>query len=354
MNILTREELRNQLKRHEFAPVYLLFGAETYLRDLAAKTIADMVLANSSLREFNETEFSLTNSPVRYALASAEQMPMVSSRRVVKITDVIVSASGAKDNLKEEDEESLALYLNRPSETSVLLFIAGELDKRRKISKLLLEKCVAVEFTELKEDELIHWGRTKLKDLNAEADDKALRHLVGLVGNNVRRLTNEIEKLAIAALPGALITFELVESLVPNSREISNFELTDYLLSKNKTRALQILKKILDDGAEPLMLLGLIASNFRRLFMSKELMRQGVERKEVARIMKLPYSKQQDFLETARRMETEKLTWIMKRISETDAAIKTSIGGGGNFGSRLQIEMLVCELANHQGFPIKN
>ncbi len=345
MNILSREDLRNQLKRREFALVYLLFGAETYLRDLAAKWIADLVLADSSLREFNETEFSLSVAPVQHALASAEQMPMISARRVVKITDVVVSASGTKDNLKEDDEAALSAYLNRPAETSVVIFIANELDKRRKISKLLLEKCTAVEFKELEDAEMITWAKNKLKDINAEADDRALRHLIGLVGNNVRRLTNEIEKLAVAALPDSLITLELVESLVPNSREISNFDLTDSLLTKNKPRSLQILKKILDDGAEPLMILGLIASNFRRLFMSKELMRQGVERREVARILKLPYSKQEDFLATARRIETEKLTGIMRRIAEADVAIKTSIGGGGTAGSRLQIEMLVCELA---------
>ena len=347
MNIFSREDLRNQLKRREFAPVYLLFGAETYLRDLAAKAIADLVLADSSLREFNETEFSLSSAPVQHALGSAEQMPMVAVRRIIKITDVIVSATGAKDNLKEDDEAALAAYLKRPAETSVVIFVANELDKRRKISKLLLEKSTAVEFKALEDADLMIWAKQKLKDLKAEADDCALRHLVGLVGNNVRRLTNEIEKLAVAALPDSLITVELVESLVPNSREISNFDLTDSLLAKNKTRSLQILKKIMDDGAEPLMLLGLIASNFRRLYMSKELMREGVERREVARIMKLPYSKQEDFLATARRIETKKLTRIMRRISETDVAIKTSIGGGGIAGSRLQIEMLVCELANY-------
>ena len=346
MNVLSREDLRNQIKRREFAPVYLLFGAETYLRDLAAKAIADLVLSDSSLREFNESEFSLSVSPVQHALGSAEQMPMIAARRVIKITDVVVSASGSKDNLKEEDEAALAAYLNRPAETSVVIFIANELDKRRKISKLLLEKCTAVEFKELEDADMTVWAKNRLKDLSAEADDRALRHLIGLVGNNVRRLTNEIEKLAIAALPDSLITLELDESLVPNSREISNFDLTDSLLAKNKTRSLQILRKILDDGAEPLMILGLIASNFRRLFMSKEMMRQGVERREVARILKLPYGKQEDFLATARRIETEKLTGIMRRIAEADVAIKTSIGGGGTAGSRLQIEMLVCELAN--------
>jgi len=341
MAILGREELRSQLKRREFASVYLLFGAETYLRDLAAKTIADLVLVGSSLREFNEIEHSLGESKIQYALSDAEQLPLIDLRRVVKITDVRVSTNSNKDNLKEEDEEILARYLVRPAETSIVIFVAAELDKRRKISKLLLEKCVAVEFGELKDAELIGWAKSKLKELNADADMRALNLLVTLVGNNVRRLTNEIEKLAVAALPDRLVTYELVESLVPNSREISNFDLTDHLLAKDKARALQVLKKILDDGAEPLMLLGLISYNFHRLFLSKELMRQGVDRKEIARIMKLHWSKQEDFLATARRTDAEKLSWIMQKIAETDLSIKTS-----KATPRLQIEMLVCELVN--------
>ena len=298
MKVINREELRNQLKKREFASVYLLFGAETYLRDLAAKTIGDLALANSSLREFNEIEHSLSDSKIQYALSDAEQLPMIDARRVVKITNVKISGSSSKDTLKEDDEEILARYLSRPAETSIVIFVADELDKRRKISKLLLDKCVSVEFGELDDNELLNWAKTKLRDLDTEADQKALVHLVALVGKNVRRLTNEIEKLSVAALPDKLITYELVESLVPNSREISNFDLTDYLLAGDKKRALQTLKKILDDGAEPLMILGLISYNFRRLFLSKELMRQGVERKEVARVMKLHWSKQEDFLAT--------------------------------------------------------
>ncbi|MCA1622861.1 MAG: DNA polymerase III subunit delta [Acidobacteria bacterium] len=346
MAILGREDLRRQLKEKEFTPVYLLFGTESYLRDLAAKTITDLALGNSSLREFNEIEHSLNESKIQYALSDAEQLPMAFPRRLVKITNVVVSANGKKDNLKEEDEEILARYLARPAETSVVIFVADELDKRRKISKLLLENSVAVEFVKLEDQELIVWAKTKLKDQNTEADEKAIRLLVGLVGNNLRRLTNEIEKLIVAAMPDSLITYDLVEALIPNSREISNFDLTDYLISKNKKPALQILKKILDDGAEPLMLLGLIASNFHRLFLAKELMRQGVERREVARILKLPYGKQEEFLATARRTATEKLAWVMQRIAKTDVAIKTSVGGGGGYGSRLQIEILVCELVN--------
>lgn len=346
MSVLSREDLRNQLKRKEFAPVYLLFGAETYLRDLAAKTIADLLLGKSSLREFNEIEHSLVNSKIQYALSDAEQFPMIDAYRVIKITDVIVSAGGNKDNLKEEDEEILSRYLNRPSETSVVIFIANELDKRRRISKLLLENSVAVEFSALKDEELKNEARKTAKKSECEIDEKALNYLITLVGDDVRKLTLEVEKLAVAALPDTLITYELVENLVPNSREISNFDLTDQVLAGNKTRSLHILKKILDDGAEPLMLLGLLAYNFRRLLQCSELMNQGVERTEVARVMRLHPKSQREFLEIARRNKSEKFSWILQRIAETDLAIKTSKGGGGNVGSRMQIEILVCEMVS--------
>jgi DNA polymerase-3 subunit delta len=333
MNVLTREDLRNQLKKGQISPLYLLFGAEKYLRNLAAKTITEKILQDSPLREFNETEFSLNDTEFLHAIASAEQLPMISSRRVVKITEI--------NKLKESDEDALARYVTRPAESSVVIFVADDLDKRRRFAKILLENCVSVEFTNLSDAELIKWAKDRLKELNVQADEKALRQIVALVGNNVLKLTNEIEKLATAALPDSIIPYELVEKLVPNSRELSNFELTDHLLDRNRVRALQILQKILDDGAEPLMLLGLIANNYHRLFLAKELMRQGVDRKDVARAINLPYHKQEDFLATARRADAAKLVWSLKRIADADLAIKTS-----KATPRMQIEMLVTELSN--------
>ncbi len=341
MKTLSREDLRNQLRKKEIAPVYLLFGEETFLRDLAAKTITNIALKDSSLRDFNEAEISLNEAEVRHAIASAEQIPMMDSKRVIRITNVVVSTNKQKNNVKEDELNVLSSYLARPSESSVVIFIADEFDKRLKMAKVLLENCVSVEFKELNDNELHKWAEDKLKELKAKADEKALRHIIGLVGNDVRKLTLELEKLAIAALPDSIITYELVESLVPNSREISNFDLADYLLARNKTKSLQTLKKILDDGAEPLMILGLLSYHFHRLALAKEMMTEGVNRDAVSKVMRLPYSKQKSFLETARRTDRLKFIEILKRLAETDLAIKTS-----KATPRLQIEMLVCELAS--------
>lgn len=339
MAILTREQLRNQIRSGEVAPVYLFFGAETYLRDLAVKTIADKMFSEGDLREFNETEISLNDSDLRDALAAADQLPMMASRRVVRITEVRVSDTGRKETIKEEHETALAKYLDNPNESSVVFFIADDLDKRRKVSKLLLEKCTAVEFTALNDQEIVAYLRDRLKDFGVNADDNVLRHLVMLVGNDLRKVSSELEKLAVASLPDGIITNELVDQLISNARELSNFALTDHLLAKNRARALETVHKLLDDGAEPVMLLGLIASNYHRLALVKDLMKQGVDRKDVARAVNMPYSKQDEFMAMARRLEPEKMSHILRRMAEVDLAIKTSLAT-----PRLQIEMLVCEL----------
>jgi DNA polymerase III subunit delta len=337
MPTLTREELRRELKEGKVRPLYLLFGPEDYLRDAAARVVTDTALKGAALREFNESSFGLASADVQHAIAAAEQLPMMGGRRVVRITDF--------GKLREADEEALVRYVTRPADTSVVVFVADDLDKRRKLSKTLLEVCTSVEFAELKDAELAAWARDRLKHLGAYADERTLRQVVALVGASVRQLATELEKLATAALPGGQITMEMVEGLVGRSRELSNFELSDHLVARDRRRALETLRKLLDDGAEPVMLIGLLASNFHRLALAKELMSRGAPEQEVFRVVNMPFSQRKEFLATARRADAHELARRIRRIAEADLAIKTSLGGGGERGSRLQLEMLVCELS---------
>jgi len=338
MSILTREELKRQLRQKQLAPLYLLFGAEEYLRAQCARVITDTALAGAALREFNEASFSLASVDVQQALAAAEQLPMMSERRVVRVTDFA--------RLKEADEGALMRYLARPVESSVVIFSADDLDKRRKLSKTLLDACVSVEFAALSDNELAVWARDHLKRVQAETDERTLRQIIALVGPSVRRLANELDKLATAALPAGYITMDMVDALVGRSRELSNFELTDHLIARDRRRALVTLRRLLDDGAEPVMLIGLIASNYHRLALAKELMAQGRPKEEVFRLVNMPFSKRQEFLETARRTDAQDLARRLARIAAADLAIKTSLGGGGPKGAHLQLEMLVLELAS--------
>ncbi len=342
MPVTTREKLRDQLRRGEIARVYTLFGEESFLRDAAVRYIADLCFSDGDLREFNEAEFSL-NTPdnLPAALAAAEQLPMMAAKRVIRIADVRIGSASNRDTLKEDFEETLAAYLEKPSETSVVIFVANELNGTRKLAKLLKEKSAFVEFRRLDDGEVRRWTADKFREQNCEIRPETINLLVELVGNDLHKLGNEIRKLATASLPEGTVTNDLVNWLVPHTREFSNFALTDNLVAGRKREALLSLKKILDDGLDPLAMLGLISSNYRRLLIAHEMVARGESRNRVETTAKIFGPG----LELARRVETRALSKALQRIAETDFAIKTSSGGGGPSGARLQLEMLVCELA---------
>jgi DNA polymerase-3 subunit delta len=269
---------------------------------------------------------------VQSAIAAAEQLPMMSDTRVVRIRDFA--------RLREADEEVLIRYLNNPSPSTVMIFTADELDKRKKSSKVLLDTCTVVEFAPLKDAEAKAWAKSRLKELKTAVDDQVLSGIINLVGTDVQTLYNELEKLASAAAGTGRITSDFVDELIGRSRELSNFELGDHLLAGNRKKALETLHRLLEDGAEPVMLVGLIAGNYHRLALGKHLLTRG-GREEVFRNINLPPFKRDSYISTLQRSTAAKIARGIQLTAATDLAIKTS-----QATPRLQLEMLVCELAS--------
>ena len=75
MSSLTRPQLDASLKAGRVAPLYLLVGCETYLREAAARAITDTALAGTLLREFNESSFSLLSDSAAAAVAVGFAVP---------------------------------------------------------------------------------------------------------------------------------------------------------------------------------------------------------------------------------------------------------------------------------------
>ena len=330
MKTLTRTDLERSL-REGLRPLYLLLGPEVYLRRSAAQAITEAALSRTLLREFNEAAFSLLSDSVQSAIAAAEQLPMMSDLRVVRIRDFA--------KLRETDEDVLIRYLNNPAPTTVMIFTADDLDKRKKSTKVLLDVCTVVDFQPLKDAEAKSWAESHLKELKVAADDRVLTELVRLVGTDVQTLYNELEKLGSAAAATGRITPALVDELIGRSRELSNFELGNHLLSGNRKRALETLHRLLEDGAEPVMLVGLIAGNYHRLALGKHLLARG-GREEVFRNISLPPFKRDSYISTLQRSSAEKIARGIQLTAAVDLAIKTS-----QATPRLQLEMLICELS---------
>jgi DNA polymerase-3 subunit delta len=332
MPVRTKKDLDQALNQGKIEPVYFLYGPENYLRDQAARAIADEALRDTLLREFNDSAFNLANDDVRDALAIVEQLPMMSSRRVVRIRNF--------SKLSEDEENLLLNYLERPVETSVVIFSGDEIDKRKKLARTLLSQA-AFEFQPLKAPELQVWIRTHLKTLKTDIEPAAGRQILEVVSSDLNRLTNELNKLAAAAMPSGLITTALVEQLIGRSREHLNWELTDNILAGNRKAALRTLKDLLDDRVEPVMLIGLIGGTYRRMALAKELMSQGAAPGQIFSEVRMPSFKQSAYLSMLRRIESNALAQGLQRIAQADLAIKTS-----KATPRMQVEMLVCELMN--------
>ncbi len=329
MKTLSRTELECSL-REGLRPLYLLLGTEVYLRRVAAQSITDAALSRTLVRDFNECSFSLLTDPIQAAIAAAEQLPMMSDLRVVRIRDFA--------KLRDADEDILIHYLNNPAPSTVMIFVAGELDKRKKSTKVLLDACTVVEFSPLKDAEAKAWAKTHLKELQITVDDQVLSEIVRLVGTDVQTLSNELGKLASAAAATGRITPAHVDELIGRSRELSNFDLGDHLLSGNRKRALETLHRLLEDGAEPVMLIGLIAGNYHRLALGKHLLARG-GREEVFRNISLPPFKRDSYITTLQRSTAGKIARGVQLTAAADLAIKTS-----QATPRLQLELLVCEL----------
>jgi DNA polymerase-3 subunit delta len=288
-------------------------------------------LRGTLLREFNESHFSLLTTNPRQAIAAAEQLPMMSARRFVGISDFA--------KLREADEEVLIRYTENPVESSVVVFSARDLDKRKKLTKALFDNCTVVDFPPVADGEAKAWAKSRLKQLKVSADDRALSELITLVGTDIQTLCTELDKLATAACESGRITEELIEDLIGRSRELSNFELTDHLIMRNRRKALEILHRLLENGSEPVMLIGLMAANYHRLALAKDLLtRKGKD--AVFQVIRLPWKKQGEFLATVQRSSPADIARGIQRIAAADLAIKTS-----QATPRLQLEVLVCELA---------
>jgi len=339
----TRNDLGQSLKNGQIEPVYFLYGEETYLRDAAKDQIVEAALTGTLLREFNDSAFDLLTDDIRDAIAAAEQLPLMSGRRVVVVKNLNKLEGRKKFDEEEDGDVSLAAqvlidYLQRPVATSVVIFTSDDIDKRRKYAKLLLASA-AYEFKPLQQKELPAWIRDYLRGLDTEIDSAAVGILTAALASDLVTVKNELNKLVAAALPSRRITVDLVEQLSRRSREHMNWDLTDSIVSRNRRQALRVLRNLLDDGAEPVLLTAVIAGTFRRMGLAKELSIRGASSGEIFSEVRVPPFKQRDYLAMLNRIDPHKLSQMIQRIAETDLAIKTS-----KATPRMQMEMLVCEL----------
>ncbi|MBO0720356.1 MAG: DNA polymerase III subunit delta [Blastocatellia bacterium] len=340
--VKSQSDFYRRIQSNQVSPLYLFEGSEVYLREQALKRLTEVTI-EASVRDFNCASISVAQGNLGEALAMAREFPMISTRRVVVVT-------GFEAISDEKQLELLKDYLREPAETTALVFVSGGLDNRRNISTLLRKSCEVVSFEPLGES-APEWASDYARRAGASLDPATAAYLVGMTGGDLLRLANELDKLMAYAGNGRPITRNDIDALVRYTREHSNFELSDAILESDRKRALRLLDHIFANPAEPpqtlaLLILGAIASNYRRMLLAKELMSQNAPNSEVAKAAGMsPYAVTR-FNEKVRKFATERIVAGIKRIAQTDVALKSSLAT-----PRLQLELLICELCPVAGVP---
>jgi DNA polymerase-3 subunit delta len=337
----SQQDFYRKLSSGQIAPLYLLEGEEAYLREQALrKLIAKAV--DETVRDFNVTALSVAQGNLDEALALARQYPMSSSHRVVVVT-------GFEALSDERQLELLKDYLRDPVPTTALVFISAGMDNRRNIATMLRKTCQVVTFDPLDDREAApRWLTDYVSRAGCFIEQSAAAYLIGMVGTDLRRLASEADKLVNYIGGQGRIGREEIDELVRYTREHSNFELTDAIIDGNRKRALELLEHIYASASEnpqtqSLMILGAIASQYRKLMMAKELIRQNAPNSEVAKAVGMsPYAVGR-LNEKARKTDAEAILRGIRRIAQTDVALKSSLAT-----PRLQLELLVCELCQQR------
>jgi DNA polymerase III delta subunit len=332
-------QFQRQVKQGRIDPLYLFVGEEDWLHRQALDLLYDSVDAGT--REFNIAVFAMGGdsigsgsssgkSSAATAIDMADMLPMISKRRVVVIRDF--------EKIKEGELDLVLEYLKRPASTASVVFQTASLDQRRKITAALLQTCTVVSLDHPSDGEAVHWAEDYFKQRRCRIDRPALNRLVELIGPSMSRLANEMDKL-ITCSGGGPIAAEMVNSLVPRVRSHTSWELWDALIARDGKKAMKLALRLLDDGAEPVVMLGTLASLYRRMLIAQELISRGADSQEIVKATGQYGEKAGRFNARVRSTPRGEIVHAISRIARADDDLKNSVAS-----PRLQIEYLVAEL----------
>ena len=242
---LTFDDVMTSLQANQYAPIYLLMGEEGYFIDEIANYIIDHVLTNDE-KEFNLTIAYGADVDMATVINAAKRYPMMAEYQVVVVKEA--------QNIKNMDE--LAFYIQKPLKSTILVICHkhGNIDRRKKWVAEVAKLGVVFESKKLKEQHLPAFINNYMKQKGLEMDAKATQMMADFVGNDLGRMTGELDKLIITQPKGQKrVTPEQIERIVKDVMKANR--IIKYFAENPKTNPIQLT-------------LALLFSFFSNLFMS--------------------------------------------------------------------------------------
>jgi DNA polymerase-3 subunit delta len=220
-------------KKGTYKPVYWLEGEEEYFIDKVMKYAENNIL-NESETGFNLSVFYGKDADWAAVINACRRYPMLSERQVVLL----------KEAQQMRDIDKLETYIENPLTSTIFVVSYKEkkVDGRTRLAKLLKEKGVVLTTKKLYDNQLPEWTEELVESKELSISQKALMLLVDHIGNDLSRIENEVDKIAINLGKRKGITETDVEQYVGVSKDFNVFELQAALATKNLSKAIRIIQ----------------------------------------------------------------------------------------------------------------
>lgn len=254
--------------------IYFFYGDEDYNIELEIKKLKKKLLD----KNFASMNFKVANNPNFADLISLlRTQPMMFGNQII-----VINCEDYFSKMFEDTElEEISKALEDNTDSLCIIFTAilprnegKKIDARKKIYKVITKHAQSQEFPTFKTykiDEISNWINKEAKRNEITLEKDAVLALIEQVGNNLRELTQELEKLKLLAYPKATITKKMVKEVCISNEDLFNF--ADFLLKNDRGQALLEFQKLLDKK-HPLEILSALQTMLRKWIIIKSKSRE--------------------------------------------------------------------------------
>lgn len=314
-------KLKKELSDQGPARVYLLYGAEEYLREDFVAVLKKNCLPDGaddfSYKKLNHETFS-----VRAFEDAVDALPFLTERTFVEVRSVDIN------RFNESDAERMSRQIADLPDYCTVVFVqdAGfEPDGRKKLIKAIKKYGKDVEFTQQPQSSIVKWVRKRFAAHHKAISPQTAEYLVNYSGSLMQQLIPEIEKVAAFTRGDEVTTYE-IDAVASKSAETAVYELSDKLAAKRYDEAAEVMGELLGrKDIEPIMLLALIGNQMRNIYAAKLVEAERRDKSFIVEVTGVRF----DFLikklqDNAKKFSLERLERAVALCAETDFLMKSS------------------------------
>jgi DNA polymerase-3 subunit delta len=266
--------VRKQITSSQVAPVYLLQGEDEVEKSALAHEFEELV--EEGLRAFNvervhageATSGEKVGLFVSSLVAAARTLPMMADRRVVIVlqADVLLTPKRESEAATRALAELEGLF-TRPDPQTTLVLVAGSIDKRSRMYKLLLKHATLVECGVIVDrEDAERWIKNRVTAAGSQIDPAAARLVAERGGTDLKRLRNDVERLLLYALGQKSISLDDARQIVGPAALQDDWAMANAIEAGDGATALKQLALVLEAGAPPEKVLGQLGWMVRTKF----------------------------------------------------------------------------------------